>query len=179
MKRAIVALMAVVVILIGAVFYFTKQAQDKANKVVEPITSQKSSSSIENNKNNNSSNKSTHNRAISKDNKSKEVFSNDEWMLMGYMAYARKNHNNEATAKLIEDIAQELSDDVLNIVKNSDNTYTLSNKYGSVNVEVGINQVKVTNDGITINSKIELKKTFGLYKNKLARMTAAIKSKEE
>lgn len=169
MKKKLVGIIAIiVVVLAGAAFYFTKQAQDKSSQVAESTTSQKSTSVMKKKSSASSSSK------IEKKNQTEDGFSTDEWMLMGYMAYARKNHDNEATPELVNETAEELSDGDLKAVKNSDGTYTLSNQYGSVDVTVEGNQVKVTNDGTTINSKSDLKKTFSSYQSKLSQMAQNI-----
>lgn len=172
MKKKLVGLVVVIiVILAGGVFYFTKQAQNKASQVAEPETNQSSSTSIMKKKSNNTSSPKSN---VKSNTNSEKGFSNDEWMLMGYMAYARKNHNNEKNSELVNEIADELNDSNLKAVKNSDDTYTLSNQYGSVDVIVEDSQVKVTNDGTTINSKAELKKMFSSYQDKLTQMTQNI-----
>lgn len=164
MKKKLVGLIAIIiVILAGGVFYFTKQAQNKASQVAAPEAGQSSSTSVMKKKSS----------SVSLSTK-KEEFSNDEWMLMGYMAYARKNHSNEKNSELVNEIADELNDGDLKAVKNSNNTYTLSNQYGSVDVIVKDSQVEVTNDGTTINSKANLKKMFNSYQIKLSQMVKSI-----
>ena len=50
----------------------------------------------------------------------------------------------------------------------------MTNKFGSVDVEVEKDDVKVTNDGTTITAKSELKNKFSQYKNQLGEMTRNI-----
>lgn len=98
-------------------------------------------------------------------------FSDDEWMLMGYMAYARKNYEEsrhvKSTSGLIDAVQQDLDNDNLNCKKSSNNTYSLSNGFGSVNIKVESDSVKVTGDGTTINNKSELASKFAKFKDQI------------
>lgn len=109
-------------------------------------------------------------------------FSKDEWMLMGYMDYARDNYAEsrhvKSTSALIEAVSQDLNSGALNCEKSSSNSYSLSNGFGSVNVKVDTDNVKVTGDGTTINSKSELAKEFHKFKNKINRLTVIFKQNE-
>lgn len=101
-------------------------------------------------------------------------FSNDEWMLMGYMAYARDNYEKSRHVKSISDlinaVQQDLNDDNLNCQKISDNSYSLSNGFGSVNVKVNSDTVKVTGDGTTINNKSALASKFANFKDQISNL---------
>lgn len=98
-------------------------------------------------------------------------FSDDEWMLMGYMAYARKNYEEsrhiKSTSGLIDAVQQDLDNDNLNCKKSSNNTYYLSNGFGSVNIKVESDSVKVTGDGTTINNKSSLASKFAKFKDQI------------
>ncbi|GAA3639021.1 hypothetical protein GCM10022297_16530 [Lactobacillus hamsteri] len=110
--------------------------------------------------------------------KSEDNYSNDEWMLMGYMAYAHDNYvqsrHIQNNSDLVTDVSEDLDDGSLKVEKNSANTYTLSNKFGSVDVTVENDDVKVENDGTTTTSKTELKRTFAQFENKIQAMTKNI-----
>ena len=67
-------------------------------------------------------------------------FSNDEWMLMGYMAYAHDNYlqsrHIKKTADFVNDVSEDLTNGDLKATKRGDTNYQLGNKFGSVNVVV-------------------------------------------
>lgn len=109
-----------------------------------------------------------------------ENYSNDEWMLMGYMAYAYDNYvesdNISNNSELVDAVQDDLSNGDLEVKKNSDTTYTLTNKYGSVDVTVISDNVEVSNDGDTTTAKSELKKKFSSYKDQIQKMTSYIKN---
>ncbi|WP_265489416.1 zinc ribbon domain-containing protein [Lactobacillus sp. PV034] len=85
-------------------------------------------------------------------------YSNDEWMMMGYIAYKAKDSDS---ASAIDEVKDYFKDGELTAQKNSSNSYTLSNEYGSVDVDVKKDEVVVSNDGTTTFSKDSLKNTFG------------------
>ena len=85
-------------------------------------------------------------------------YSNDEWMMMGYIAYKAKDSN---TSQAIDDVKDYFSDGDLTAHKNSSTSYTLSNEYGSVDIDVKDGEVVVSNDGTSTFSKDTLKSTFG------------------
>lgn len=109
------------------------------------------------------------------DSRKSDSYSNDEWMLMGYMAYAHDNYvqsrHIQNNADLVKDVGEDLADGSLKAVKNSPNTYTLTNKFGSVDVTVESEDVKVGNDGTTITAKSELKSIFSKFDNQIKKMT--------
>ena len=84
-------------------------------------------------------------------------YSNDEWMMMGYIAYKAKDSN---TSQAIDDVKDYFSDGELTAHKNSSTSYTLSNEYGSVDVDVKDDEVVVSNDGTSTFSKDTLKQNF-------------------
>ncbi|GBG04653.1 zinc-ribbon domain-containing protein [Lactobacillus rodentium] len=84
-------------------------------------------------------------------------YSNDEWMMMGYIAYKAKD---SGTTQAIDDVKNYFSDGELTAHKNSSTSYTLSNEYGSVDVDVKDDEVVVSNDGTSTFSKDTLKKSF-------------------
>ena len=84
-------------------------------------------------------------------------YSNDEWMMMGYIAYKAKDSN---TSQAIDDVKDYFSDGKLTAHKNSSTSYTLSNEYGSVDVDVKDDEVVVSNDGTSTFSKDTLKQSF-------------------
>ncbi|TVU92740.1 hypothetical protein [Lactobacillus gasseri] len=94
------------------------------------------------------------------------------WMLMGYMAYARKNYEESqkvsSTSELVDAVVKDFKDGTLTATQKSSTNYTVSNDYGDVNVAVEPSDVKVTNDGTTVTSKSDLKQTFNKYTAKMA-----------
>lgn len=99
-------------------------------------------------------------------NTEQDQYSQDEWMLMGYMAYAHDNYvesrHIKNTSDLVTDVSEDLSDGALKAVNTGSNTYRLTNKFGSVDVTVENSDVKVTGDGSTYIAKSELKDTLVL-----------------
>ena len=85
-------------------------------------------------------------------------YSNDEWMMMGYIAYKAKDSD---TTQAINDVKNYFSDGELTAHKNSSTSYTLSNEYGSVDVDVKDDEVVVSNDGTSTFSKDTLKHIYG------------------
>ena len=82
----------------------------------------------------------------------------DEWMMMGYIAYKAKDSD---TTQAIDDVKNYFNDGDLKAYKNSDGSYTLTNEYGSVDVDVKEDEVVVSNDGTSTFSKYTLKDNFG------------------
>ncbi len=105
-------------------------------------------------------------------------FSNNDWLLMGYMAYARHNYEQSRhvknTAELVNDVKEDLQNGDLS-AKKEDDHYLLSNKFGSVKGYVQDNDVKITGDGITVNSKAKLKQGFTKYDKEIREMSLMIK----
>ena len=60
----------------------------------------------------------------------------------------------------IGSVMKEFSSGDLESVKESNDSYSLSNQYGSVDVKVNANDVVVTNDGVTRTSKEDLERMF-------------------
>ena len=111
------------------------------------------------------SSKSTTKKATSATKKDQEAnhrnsseYSNDEWMMMGYIAYKAKDSD---TTQAINDVKNYFSDGELTAHKNSSASYTLSNEYGSVEIDVKDDEVVVSNDGTSTFSKDTLKHTYG------------------
>lgn len=104
----------------------------------------------------------------------KLVFNNNDWLMMGYMAYARHNYEESRrvknTAELVSDIEKDLQRGALKAKKEDRQTYILSNKYGSVNGYVKKNEVEITGDGVTATSKKALKSTFSSYQEQIREM---------
>ena len=100
-------------------------------------------------------------------------YSNDEWMMMGYIAYKAKDSDdsNEIESGNIRNVINEVNNyfksGELTAHKNSASSYTLSNEYGSVNVEVKKEEVVVSNDGTSTFSKASLKEVLGGEKSLL------------
>ncbi|MGN1272735.1 MAG: hypothetical protein ACI4T3_06365 [Lactobacillus sp.] len=94
------------------------------------------------------------------------------------MAYAHDNYvqsrHIKNNADLVNDVDEDLSDGALKAENTGDNTYHLTNKFGSVDVTVEDDDVKVTGDGSTYTAKSELKSTFGSYANQIKKMTKTI-----
>lgn len=106
--------------------------------------------------------------SISQENNQSSKYNNEEWMLMGYLAYKNKSIGNVDST--INTISDDFSKGDLRARKNSDNSYTLSNQYGSVDVQVNEDDVVVTNDGTTRTSKTDLEKMFSGKDNQINSM---------
>lgn len=107
--------------------------------------------------------------SMSQDNKRTSKYNNEEWMLMGYLAYKNKSIGNVDST--INSIASDFNKGDLLARKNSADSYTLSNQYGSVDVQVNEDDVVVTNDGTTRTSKENLEKMFSGKNNQISSMT--------
>lgn len=99
--------------------------------------------------------------------KKSDGYTNEQWMLMGYLAYTSKNYDADNTAELVDEVLDDLGDGDLTVSQNSSNKYEFSNEHGSVDVTVNKNDVVVTGDGETKNSKAKLEKTFAKYADRL------------
>lgn len=106
--------------------------------------------------------------SISQENNQSSKYNNEEWMLMGYLAYKNKSIGNVDST--INTISDDFSKGDLRARKNSENSYTLSNQYGSVDVQVNEDDVVVTNDGTTRTSKTDLEKMFSGKDNQINSM---------
>lgn len=102
-------------------------------------------------------------------------FSNNEWMLMRYLSYKNKSVNNLDST--VNSISDDFKADNLEATKKSDDSYTLSNKYGSVDVKVNARDVVVTGDGVTRTSKKDLEKMFAGQMTSIAAMSKYIGAK--
>ena len=161
-KLGIVIASCILLLLVGGItgFYFYNQHNDQAAVTAHSKKgTKKKHSTVEKNTDKN------------KDSQNKD-YSNAIWMLMGYMAYARKNYedgeNVTSTSELVDAVVKDFKDDTLTATKKSSTTYNVSNDYGDVDVEVKPSEVKVTNDGTTVTPKSELKETFNKYTTKIS-----------
>ena len=140
--------------------------QNQTSSVQSTNSSQENQSSVSNLK---STDQSSNKNLNSKD----RSFSNNEWMLMGYLFYKNKDVNNLQST--IQNTSNDFNNGNLIAHKNSDNSYTLSNQYGSVDVKVENSEVIVTNDGTTISSKGELVKLFTGKEEDIKKMVKYVK----
>ena len=164
-KLGIVIASCILLLLVGGItgFYFYNQHHDQAAVIAHSKKgTKKQNLRVKKNKNNADKNK----------NSQKKDYSNAIWMLMGYMAYARKNYedgqNVTSTSELVDAVVKDFKDDTLTATKKSSTTYNVSNNYGDVDVEVKPSEVKVTNDGTTVTPKSELKETFNKYTSEIS-----------
>lgn len=164
-KLGIVMASCILLLLVGGItgFYFYNQHHDQAAVIAHSKKgTKKQNLRVKKNKNN----------ADKNENSQKKDYSNAIWMLMGYMAYARKNYedgqNVTSTSQLVDAVVKDFKDDTLTATKKSSTTYNVSNNYGDVDVEVKPSEVKVTNDGTTVTPKSELKETFNKYTTKIS-----------
>ena len=164
-KLGIVIASYILLLLVGGItgFYFYNQHNDRAAVISHSKKGTKKQNTMgKKNKNNADKNKDSQNKD----------YSNAIWMLMGYMAYARKNYedgqNVTSTSELVDAVVKDFKDDTLTATKKSSTIYNISNDYGDVDVEVKPSEVKVTNDGTTVTPKSELKETFNKYTTKIS-----------
>lgn len=170
-RKSIWIIIASLIVIAGCGFFiFNRQqkqntAQTKSNDNAGLVVSKKKKSNVgpsSTNSNNDSS----------------ENYSTDQWMLMGYMAYAHDNYvesrHIQNTKDLVDDVDEDLGDGALKAEKTGNTTYHLTNKFGSVDVEVEDDDVKVTGDGSTYTSKSELTNTFKPYAAQILTMTKKI-----
>lgn len=103
-------------------------------------------------------------------------YSTKDWMLMGYLNYARKHYARHIsdTKDLIHSVGSDIKHGDLHITKNESNKYTVSNKNGKVDVTVTKNNVTVKDDKENIMSKSELKDDFGSYLDLINAITKTI-----
>lgn len=173
-KKAILGIVIGLVVIVACFVtgLFTKNQNIKQGKQQDQV-----GLSIKKIKHNKQSNNTDQNDTQGSD----EQYSTDEWMLMGYMAYCHDNYvqsrHIKNNAELVDDVSEDLSDGSLKAVKNSSDSYTLTNKFGSVDVDVEKDDVKVTGDGETVNAKSELKNKFNNYVNKIKAMTKNISNR--
>ena len=94
-------------------------------------------------------------------------YSNDKWMMMGYLAYKARNSTNlnEIESGNLPNVINEVNTNFkqgkISVYKKSSNSYTLSNEYGSVNVHVKRDTVVVSGDGTSNFPKTSLKEVLG------------------
>lgn len=109
----------------------------------------------------------------------KLVYSNNEWLIMGYMAYARHNYEQSrdvyTTKKLVKDVKEDFQSGALKAKKEDVNEYILSNKFGSVNGYVKEQNVQITGDGNFVTNKEKLIKMFYPFKEEIKQMSLMIK----
>lgn len=143
------------------------KAQSQAPAVQKTSSAVKNSNEQASSANNQAATSQTNSSQEKESNETK--FSNNEWMLMGYLAYKNKSVNNLDST--INSISDDLKGGNLEAAKKSDNSYTLSNQYGSVDVKVNARDVVVTGDGVTRTSKKDLEKLFAGQVNSIAAMS--------
>lgn len=162
-------IIGVLVILICLVFVFTRNGnnaqvkrQDRKSEVGLSIKKTKHNSSTQ----------------VTDTNSQDTKYSTDQWMLMGYMAYAYNNYVQSRhvsnNSEMVNDIKEDLDNGDLKANRESATSYTLTNKFGSVGVTVENDTVKVTGDGETTTAKSELKNKYGAYADKIKAMTQDI-----
>lgn len=174
-KAFIIAMAVIIVAIAGGFGFVIYQKNSQASKATSVLT----------HKSNKAATKKTNNAAQSDNQSASQNDSNysiDEWMLMGYMAYAHDNYvesrHISGTSDLVEDVGEDIANSDLKVDKNSDTSYTLTNKFGSVDVDVDSNDVKVkadNGDEVTTD-KDKLEDTFSSYKGQIQKMTSYIKS---
>ena len=104
--------------------------------------------------------------------------STDDWLLMGYMSYARKNYeqseNVSSTAEMVEAVASDIENDKLTVTQNGPNSISLENHFGGVDVSENNEEIKVTGDGTSSFSKDQLKDKYAAYMGQIEDMTKHI-----
>lgn len=165
-KSIIIIILSIVVVIACFGFVFTKKQKNIAYKQTSQdkagirISKRNHANSEKNNQNEN------------------DQYSTNEWMLMGYMAYAHDNYvesdHISNTSELVNAVKDDLDNGDLKAEKISNTSYTLTNKYGSVDIDVEKDDVKITGDGVTVNSKSELEAKFADYSDKIKEMTKDI-----
>lgn len=177
MSRRFYHLLLIIIIVIAAYFgyrfyrqYKTKDAQDHA-RVANILHFHKQQAA-------------NHSNGETKIDSSRQkrlpvTFTKKEWLLMGYLAYAKGNYERSQGVKnnqqLVKAVKKDLQSSSLKCKEEDAHTYILSNKFGSVNGYVKSNQVKITGDGITITSFATLRRTYGPYDNELKEMSLMIR----
>ncbi len=168
----LIVIIGILILLVGGItgIYFYNQHNDQAAVVA------KNSKSSKKNGVTISRNKKDPKKSSSKEDNKKLL-----WMLMGYMAYAKKNYEESqdisSTPELVDAVVKDFNDGTLTATQNSESTYTVSNSYGDVNVTVKPSEVRVTNDGTTVTSKSELKQTYNKYIDKITPVVKKIGNK--
>lgn len=98
--------------------------------------------------------------------KSTASYNNDDWLIMGYLEYARRNYQESRhthnTTELVKAVGTDLDTGALKIAK-AGNSYTLSNKFGSVQGEVSSQAVRILGDNGRSFAKTDLQNTFSNY----------------
>lgn len=164
----IVGLSVLLLAVVGAGYYIHVKENNDVNVTNIKKAHSKGSARIERKNNSSNSKKS----AMSE-------YSTKEWVLMGYISYARKNYNADSTSDLISQISSDLKDGTMTVQKKDSQSYTFTNRYGSVDVKVDANEVEVTNDGDTVTSKTELKQQFAGYSNRIKNVVDEVFDKIE
>lgn len=166
-KLIVVLLVAIAVILVFIAIVFVHNHSQSTSE-------SKSKSSLIVKKSRKNKNKKATTSSIS----NKDNYTNAEWMLMGYMSYAHNNYvesrHIKNNAELVKDVGEDLANNALQAEKITKASYRLTNKFGSVDIIVNKNNVKVTGDGDTTITKTKLKNTFGIYASQIQKMTKEI-----
>ena len=110
-----------------------------------------------NNVKNEKSSKQPAQKSVTTSSKKESNINNDEWMMMGYVAYRAKDSNG---SDALNEVESNLNSNDLSATRNSANSYTFSNDYGSVDVKVENDKVVVSNDGTSTFSKDKLEDSF-------------------
>lgn len=142
----------------------------------KPISNDKTNNSTSTNRTNQKSTDDSDDQSLAK-------ISNDEWILMGYMAYARKNYeqseNVHSTAEMVNAVENDLDNDDLTCTKDADNKYSFSNKFGSVDGSVSSDNITITGDGTTTVDKSKLKDEYVDHMSQIQAMTKKIGSQSD
>lgn len=155
-------------------FYGQNNQASVAPKQQSSSTSTSQNKSVESSSSGDASQESSSSAAekstSSESNKESSKYTNEEWMLMGYLAYKNKRLGGSMDST-ISSVRDEFSDEDLEVAKESDDTYSFANQYGSVDVKVNANDVVVTNDGVVRTSKEDLEHMFADKKDALWLLT--------
>lgn len=177
-KSVWVIIISIIAIVGCAAYLLTRPRQSPDNEQAKN-SSQKDGLIIKKKKTDTSSNQESSSQSNSQT-KSENNYSSEVWMLMGYMAYAHDNYVESRhirnNADLVKDVGEDLGDSALKAVKTDKDSYHLTNKFGSVDVTVEDDDVKVTGDGSTFTAKSELKETFSSYFSQIKAMSKKISS---
>lgn len=138
-------------------------------------TSKKSGFSIKTKAN---SDDQSNNQSNSNSTNNKKNISVDDWLLMSYMSYARKNYEQSqgvhSTAEMVKAVAKDIADSDLTVTQNGQNSISLENHFGSVDVSENNDEIKVTGDGTSSFEKDQLKDEYENYLDQIEAMTKHI-----
>lgn len=174
--KKIIAICAAIVVILGAgttaYIYATQKNHATPIQTAKKHSSKKASST-----------KHHKNNMDNKAEKHSDRYSTKDWMLMGYMNYARKNYENSrgvsSTSDLVKAVGSDIKNGDLEVKQNSANDYTFSNKFGDVDVTVNSDGVTVSGDGDSSTPKSELKDDFGDYIDQINAITGDIEGNSD